>query len=156
MGKKTGPNPTDRGKKGVKRSVLTDGRGIPIGVVIAGANRNDHLLMRDTMDNLGIARPEPTQHHKQHLCLDKGYDYAEPRRLAEELGFTLHLRTRGEEAQAKRHAEGKARRWVVEAAHSWTNRFRGLLIRWSKKPQNYLAMIHFAFGIIAWRKCLPG
>ena len=112
--------------------------------------------MRDTIDSLGVDRPKPTARHKQHLCLDKGYDYAEPRRLAAELGFTLHLRTRGEEAQAKRHRNGKARRWVVEASHSWTNRFRDLLIRWSKKPENYLALTHFAFGIIAWRQCLPG
>ncbi|MCW6509820.1 IS5 family transposase [Lichenifustis flavocetrariae] len=156
VGEKTGPNPTDRGKKGVKRSVLTDARGTPISMVIAGANRNDHLLMHDTLDGLAVARPKPTPRRKQHLCLDKGYDYAEPRRLAADFGFTLHLRTRGEEVQAKRHPKGKARRWVVEAAHSCTNRFRALLIRWNKKPQNYLALIHFACGIIAWRQCLPG
>ena len=156
MGEKTGPNPTDRGKRGVKRSVLTDGRGTPIGVAIAGANRNDHLLMRDTLDAMGVERPRPTRRHKQHLCLDKGYDYADPRRLAAEFGFTLHLRTRGEEAEAKRHRNGKARRWVVEASHSWTNRFRDLLIRWCKKPENYRALVHFAFGTIAWRQCLPG
>lgn len=112
--------------------------------------------MRDTLEGLGVERPEPTRGRKQHLCLDKGYDYAEPRRLAAELGFTLHLRTRGEEAHAKRHRNAKARRWVVEAAHAWTNRFRDLLIRWCKKPHNYRALIHFAFGIIAWRHCLPG
>ncbi len=60
-GEKTGPNPTDRGKRGVKRSVLTDGRGTPIGVAIAGANRNDHLLMRDTLDGLSAERPRPTR-----------------------------------------------------------------------------------------------
>ena len=156
MGEKTGPNPTDRGKRGVKRSVLTDGRGTPVGVAIAGANRNDHLLMRDTLDAMGVERPRPTRRRKQHLCLDKGYDDADPRRLAADCGFTLHLRTRGEEAQAKRHRKSKARRWVVEASHSWTNRFRDLLIRWCKKPENDLALVHFAFGTIAWRQCLPG
>ena len=69
---KTGPNPTDRGKLGAKRSVLTDARGTPIGVVIAGAHRNDHLLMGDTMDSLDIERPWPTHHRQKHLCLDKG------------------------------------------------------------------------------------
>ena len=128
-GGKTGPNPTDRGKKGVKRSVLTDGRGTPVGVAIAGANRNDHPLMRETLDGTGVERPGPTRRRPQHLCLDKGYDYADPRRLAAERGFTLHLRTRGEEAEAKRHRNGKARRWVVEASHAWTNRFRDPLIR---------------------------
>ena len=124
MGGKTGPNPTDRGKRGVKRSVLTDGRGVPLGAVIDGANRNDHKLMRQTIEAIPIKRPKPTRRQPQHLCLDKGFDYDEPRALAAEFGFTLHLRTRGEEAHAKRHAGTKARRWVVERTHSWLNRFR--------------------------------
>jgi putative transposase len=45
----------------------------------------------------------------------------------------------------------KARRWVVERAHSWMNRFRRILVRWEKKTVTYVAMLHFAFGIIAWR-----
>ncbi|WP_274381936.1 transposase [Noviherbaspirillum sedimenti] len=44
-----------------------------------------------------------------------------------------------------------ARRWVVERTHSWMNRFRGLLIRWEKKSENYLAFLHIACGVIAWR-----
>ena len=45
----------------------------------------------------------------------------------------------------------KARRWVVERTHSWLNRFRRLLIRWEKKAENYLAMLHLAFAIICFR-----
>jgi putative transposase len=157
VGKKTGRNPTDRGKLGSKRSVLTDGRGMPLSVVVAGANRNDHMLMRETLESMAVERPAPRDEAPQHLCLDKGYDYQEPRDLAVEFGFTLHLRTRGEEAEAKHHAGAKARRWVVERAHSWMNRFRRILIRWEKKPANYLAMLHFALGIITWRNAtLPG
>ena len=86
------------------------------------------------------------------MCLDKGYDYAEIRQLAAEFGFTLHLRTRGEEARAlKRRAGVKARRWVVERAHSWMNRFRRVLVRWEKKAENYLGMLHLACAIITWR-----
>jgi putative transposase len=153
---KTGPNPTDRGKRGVKRSVLTDGRGVPLGAVIDGANRNDHKLMRQTIEAIPIQRPKPTRRRPQHLCLDKGFDYDEPRALAKEFGFTLHLRTRGEEINAKRHAGAKARRWVVERTHSWLNRFRSILIRWAKKPANYLALLHFTCAIITWRHALPG
>src|SRR3954469_17741846 len=109
VGGKTGPNPTDRGKRGVKRSLLTDGRGVPLGAVIDGANRNDHKLMRQTLEAIPVRRPKPTRRQPQHLCLDKGFDYQEPRVLAAEFGFTLHLRSRGEEAWAKRHAgEGAA------------------------------------------------
>ena len=155
MGKKTGRNPTDRGKRGVKRSLLTDGRGVPLAAVIDGANRNDHKLMRQTLEAIPLRRPKPTRRQPQHLCLDKGFDYQEPRLLAAEFGFTLHLRSRGEEAWAKRHAGARARRWVVERTHSWLNRFRSILIRWAKKPANYLALLHFALAIITWRHALP-
>src|SRR4051812_33902007 len=57
---KTGRNPTDRGKRGVKRLVLTDGRGVPLGATIDGANRNDHKLMRETRETIPIERPKPT------------------------------------------------------------------------------------------------
>jgi putative transposase len=136
--------------------VLADGRGVPIGAVIDGANRNDHTLTRQTLDALVIERPRPTRRRPQHLCLDKGFDHDEPRALAQEFAFTLHRRRRGEEAWAKRHARAKARRWVVERTHFWLNRFRSILIRWAKTPANYLAPLHFACAIVTWRYALPG
>ena len=88
------------------------------------------------------------------MCLDKGYDYDEVYAILQEFGFPAHGRPRGEEAKAiKREAGFKARRWVVERAHSWTLRFRRLLIRWDKKPDNYLGFLHFACGLIAFRSC---
>lgn len=84
--------------------------------------------------------------------MDKGYDYDEVREIVAEFGFTAHIRSRGEEKkELKRNARSKARRWVVERTHSWMNRFRGILIRWNKKPENYIAMLHFAFAIITYR-----
>jgi putative transposase len=151
-GEKTGPNPTDRGKSGVKRSVLTEGHGVPIAVEIEGANRHDMKLTRSTISGIVVDRPEPTEAKPQGMCLDKGYDYQEVRDILHDFGFTAHIRPRGEEAKAiKREAGFKARRWVVERAHSWMNRFRRLLIRWDKKPANYLAFLHFACGLIAFR-----
>ena len=89
----------------------------------------------------------------QGLCLDKGSDYDEVRELAKEFGDTAHIRSRGEEAQAlKRNARFKARRWVVERTHSWLNRFRRILIRWEKKVDNYLGLLHFACAIITYRR----
>jgi putative transposase len=153
VGGKTGPNPTDRAKGGTKRSLLTDAQGLPLGVAVAGANRNDFKLARETLGQLAVPRPAPTRRQPQNLCLDKGYDYPEVRVLAEEFGFTAHIRSRGEEARAlKRQARKKARRWVVERTHSWLNRFRGILIRWCKKAENYLGMLHLALGVITWRK----
>ena len=100
---------------------------------------------RMTLESIPIAQPKPTEEHPQHLCLDKGCDYDEVRDLGKEFGYTLHIRARHEEAQAlKRQVGYKARRWVVERTHSWMNRFRGVLIRWDKKAENYLAFLHFA------------
>jgi len=148
-GEKTGPNPTDRGKSGVKRSLLTEGHGVPIGLTIEGAQRHDMKLVRSTIESIVVERPEPTKVHPLGMCLDKGYDYDEVRSILSEFGFTAHIRARGEEEQTiKREAGFKARRWVVERAHSWMNRFRRLLVRWDKKPQNYLAFLHFACGLM--------
>lgn len=150
-GKKTGKNPTDRGKLGVKRSVLTDARGVPLGVAIAGANAHDQRLLRDTLRSIPIRRPGGRR-AKQHLCLDKGY-FGEPSTAtAKRFGYIPHIRCRGEE-QRRCRAGQKARRWVVEAAHSWTNRARRLLIRWEKKAANYLAFVHLQFALIALRQC---
>ena len=68
-GEKTGPNPTDRGKSGVKRSVLTEGHGVPIAVEIEGANRHDMKLTRPTIESLNIEPQEPTIDHPQGMCL---------------------------------------------------------------------------------------
>ena len=75
--------------------------------------------------------------------------------MLEELGYIAHIKARGEEAkELKKSILKKARRWVVERTHSWMNRFRGILIRWSKKAENYLAMLHLACGMITWRACI--
>ena len=125
---------------------------MPIGLVVEGANRHDMKLVRATVESLVVARPAPTAAHPQGMCLDAGYDYDEVYAVLQEFGFTAHVRPRGEEAKAiKREAGFKARRLVVERAHSWMNRFRRLLIRWDKKPENYLAFLHFACGLIAFR-----
>jgi putative transposase len=152
-GKKVGKNPTDRGKIGTKRSVLTDGGGVPIGLAVAGANRNDFKMAAETITSIPVERPAPTLEQPQGLCLDKGYDYDEVRALLAEFGFTAHIRGRGEEAQAiKREAGYKARRWVVERTHSWINRFRRLLVRWDKNVRNYLAFLHLACAYITYRQ----
>jgi putative transposase len=137
--------------------LLCEGEGIPIGLAVEGANRHDMKLTRATLESIAVQRPEPSSRSKQNLCLDKGYDYDEVRDLAVEFGYTAHIKARGEEAQAIKHEAGfKARRWVVERTHSWMNRFRRILIRWEKKPENYLALLHFVCGCITYRKLISG
>jgi len=145
-----GANPTDRGKRGVKRSILTDGNGIPLAVAIDGANRNDCKLLAATLDGVAVARPDPGA-AAQHLCLDKGYDYGFVREEAQARGYEHHIRTRGEE-RAEPHPDGKARRWVVERTHSWINRSRRLLVRWEKKAANYLAFVQLACAQLLFAK----
>jgi len=123
-----------------------------MGLALEGAKRHDMKLLRPTIESIVVERPEPSEEQPQGMCLDQGYDYQEVRDILHALGFTAPIRPRGEEAQAiKREAGFKARRWVVERAHSWMNRFRRLLVRWDKKPENYLAFLHFACGLIAFR-----
>ena len=151
-GKKTGANPTDRGKKGVKRNLLTEATGVPIGLAVDGANRHDMKMTKQTLQSIPIERPKPREEKPQGLCLDKGFDYDEVRDLAKEFEYTAHIRARGEESQAiKREVGFKARRWVVERTHSWLNRFRRILIRWEKKLQNYLGLLHFVCALITYR-----
>lgn len=98
-----GRNPTDRGKKGSKRSLLTDENGLPLSVVISGANTHDVELLAATLDGVIIGRPSEDS-SKQNLCLDVGYVGETAKREIEE---------------KDKNPDFKARRWVVEVCHSW-------------------------------------
>ena len=80
-GKGTGPNPTGRGKSGTKRSLLTEGKGVPLAVVVGKANRHDMKLAESTLEAITIERPEPTEEAPQNLGLDKGYEYPQVKNL---------------------------------------------------------------------------
>ena len=146
--KTTGSNPTDLGKASVKRSVLTEGHGMPIEVAIDGANRHDMKLVRATIASIVVARPAPTEERPQGMGLDKGTDDED----VCEFSFTAHIRSHGKEArEIAREAGKRARRWVVERSHNWLNRFRRVLIRREKKPDHFLAFHHFTCDVIALR-----
>ena len=152
-GKQVGKHPTDRGKIGTKRSVLTDGGGVPIGLAVEGANRNDFRMVQETLTSLPVERPMPTPEKPQGLCVDKGDAVDDVRERLATCESTAHIRARGEEAHAIKHEAGdKARRWVVERTHSWMNRFRRLLVRWDKKVGNYLAFLHLACAYLTYRR----
>ena len=156
-GAQTGPNPTDRGKSGTKRHLLTDQRGAPLAVTITGANCHDSQAIFPTLSRVVVTRPAPRPYHPQHLCLDKGYDSQEIREGVRQLGYRPHGRRRGEsklEADAPRRHP--ARRWVVERTNSWHNRFRKLAVRFEKKPHNYLALVHLACSLIVYRLIILG
>jgi len=130
-------------------------------VVVDGANRNDMKLVEESLCSVPQSIEDRRLEHleaaqeEQGLCMDKGYDCNQVREIVDEFGYTAHIRARGEEKKAC-EAGQMARRWVVERAHSWLNRFRRLLVRWEKKALNYLALLHFACAIITWNRCLFG
>jgi len=139
---------------GTKRSLLTEGHGLPIAIATSGANTHDIKLLEKTLDNIVVFRPEPTEENPQNLCLDAGYVGSKDD--VEKRGYIAHIRPRGEEKlEIERNPDFKARRWVVEVAHSWVNRFRKLLVRFEKKDCNYQALLMFAFSFIVWRKIIP-
>jgi transposase len=131
--------------------VLTDGAGVPIGVAVAGANVHDQKLVAETLGSIPVRRPRPKLRRRQHLCADKGYDAKAVRQAARRRRYVAHIPKKGEPASTRRRRNAKARRWVVERTHSWTNRARRLLIRWEKKAANYLAFLHIQFALTALR-----
>ena len=115
-----GKNPTDRGKIGTKRSILTDGGGVPIGLAVEGANRNDFKMVEATLTSIPSERPTPTPAQPQGMCLDKGDDYDEGRELLVEFRFTAHIRARG-----KRPRRSSRRPDSRPAGGSWSARIGG-------------------------------
>ena len=144
-----GPNPTDRGKAGTKRSLLVDGEGGRLSIVVAGANVHDAKLLEATLDAIVVERPQPTEEEPQHLCLDKGYENPSGRGAAAGHGYREHIRRIGEEKlDASGDKRYPARRWVVERTLAWLSKCRAVLVRYDKKAANYL-------GVYTARMCAP-
>lgn len=123
-----------------------------MGVALAGANRHDMKMTEATLESQRIVPPDTDDEWLRNLCLDKGYDYEEVRQILIAWGYVGHIPPQDESKRIIHDIPNyRARRWVVERTHSWMNRFRRLLIRWEKKPENYLAMIHLSFAAIAVR-----
>ena len=148
-----GKNPTDRGKNGSKKSVLTDAQGGPLGAVAAAANVNDHLLLGATIEALVVERPEPSAERPQHLCLDGGYNNEPSREVAARHRYTAHIRPGGEEKGPYRKTRTrKPRRWVVERTLAWLSKCRALLVRYDKHAENYLGLLQLACTLLWYRR----
>jgi transposase len=120
--------------------------------VVAGANVPDAFLLADTLAAAVVRLPNP-RHRRPHLCLDKGYDTPAGEAAARVFGYRPHIRRIGEErldaAGGKTHP---ARRWVVERCLAWWNGCRGILTRWAKKDENYLAFLQLDSALLWYRK----
>jgi putative transposase len=150
----SGETPQIGGKKGSKRHVLVDERGVPLSLVVTGANRHDVTQLEAVLHNRICLPPVQTV---QNLCADKGYTGAPAKLTIESHGYVPHVKERGEETTDMKNEFGyQPRRWIVELTHSWINRFRKLLVRYEKKACCYEALVHLALAIICWRKISGG
>jgi len=149
-GEAAGKSPVDRGKQGTKRSTMTEADGIPLGCVVAPANRQDSPLLRPTLEKLsrfdegmGVGLPEDITVH-----LDAGYDSGKTRDLLEEFGCTGVISQKGFPLQA-------GARWVVERTHSWHNRgFKKLATCTERRVRVIDAFIALANAVIIVRRLL--
>lgn len=130
-----------------------DGGGVVLGVVVAGANRNDHLLLEETLERIPEGSPQPPEGIKRGVWLDKGYDYDKVYGQVRKHGYEPHIIPRDAERELLQKIPGyRAMRWPVERTISWMNRFRRILIRWEKKVENYTAMVHLVCAFIAFKQ----
>ena len=131
-----------------------DERGAPLSIVVCAANVHDVKMLARMLDAKVYEAPVNTE---ENLCLDAGYTGKTHHRTVKERGYVPHVRSRGEEKKERtRNPDRKPRRWIVEVAHSWFNRFRKILVRFEKKSSNYLALLQFAAAIICYRKIGTG
>jgi transposase len=138
-GQTAGPSPVDRAKQGLKRSLVTDAHGIPLGVVPAGANIRDDRLLGATLDTLTALGPLPAG---ATVHLDAGYDYQPCRDALAERGMLGQIATRGKPAPIQAD-----RRWVVERTHAWGNQYGKL--RWCTERRRRVVAFWLALASAA-------
>ena len=120
-GEKAGKSPVDRAKQGIKRSVVVDANGIPLGTVAAPANRHDSPLLDQTLDTVEVPGELP---ERIDVHLDRGYDSKATRERLQERGFLAEISEKGKPASAKLPV---TKRWVVERTNSWQNAHKKLV-----------------------------
>jgi transposase len=138
-GQVAGPGPVDRRKQGLKRSLVTDAGGIPLGVVAAAANRRDDGLLAATLDTLVVVAGLPK---RPVVHLDAGYDYQTCRQVLAERGMTGQTATRGQPAPIQAD-----RRWVIERTHAWGNQYGKL--RWCTERRRIVVEFWLALAAAA-------
>ena len=117
------------------------------------ANISDHLFLKTTLDSVVIKRPNPKR-VCQNLLADKDYNDWRSRNIARLYGYSVHIpqKKNARTKIRKRPGRRKARRWVVEQTFACINRNRSILIRWSKDPENYEALLNIAAAILIFNR----
>ena len=151
-GEHTGPNPTDRGKRGSKYHLVVDRQGVPLAVQLSAANVHDSKLLEPLVDAVQpIRRPtgQPGRPRKRpdKLHADKGYDYPALRRALRRRGITPRIARRGVESSERL---GRVR-WVVERSLAWVLAYRKLAVRYDRHAASVLAFLHLTCALICLR-----
>jgi transposase len=146
-GEGTGKSPVDRAKLGHKWSVAADANGIPIGVALDGANRNDLKLLEPTLDSIMI---NGLLDDIELLALDRGYDYPVVRdRLAGYGLVELEIQKRGTKPPpGTPHRLTLGLRWIVEALNSWWSNYGQLRRSTDRKMVHRYAAISLASTVL--------
>jgi putative transposase len=99
----------------VKRRLVVEADGGPLGAAIAGANVHDTTLLAATLKAIVVERPQPTVERPQHFCLDKGYANPTGHETVAASRYIPHIRRIGEQ-KFDPHGQKTfpARRWVLE------------------------------------------
>jgi transposase len=145
-GEKTGKNPTDKGKAGTKRHLVSDRSGIPLAVMTSEANAHDSMVFEELVDAIEpIKRPRgrPRKRPKK-LHADKAYDDKKCRRTLRKRGIKSRIARKGLESSEKlgRH------RWVVERTLAWLSKYRRLTIRYERREDIHEAFLHLGCSLI--------
>jgi transposase len=141
-----GPNPTDRGKPGTKRHLITERQGIPLTALLTGANRHDSMIFEELIDAVPRLRT-PTGHRRKRpakLHADKAYDIPRCRRFLHRRRIKVRIARKGIDTSEKlgRH------RWVVERTLAWLNRYRRLTIRYERRVDLHHAFLTLGCALI--------
>ncbi len=148
-GPATGPNPTDRGKPGTKRHIVTDAKGIPLALKLTGANVHDSRMLEAVVDAVPPIRScwGPPRKRPSKLHADKAYDHRRCRQALTRRRIQPRIARRGIESSQRL---GR-RRWVVERTLAWFAQFRRLAIRYERRHDIHLAFFTLAAALIVWR-----
>lgn len=148
-GKKSGPNPTDRRRPGSKHHLLTDAQGIPLSVILTGANRHDVTQLMplvEAIPTVGGLRGAPKR-KPALIQADRAYDSNPLRALLAQQGIDTQIARR-----RTAHGSGLGKtRWVVERTISWLHQFRRLRVRFERLPSIHEAFLKLGCCLICWR-----
>jgi putative transposase len=80
----------------VKRRLVVEADGGPLGATIAGANVPDTTRLAATLEAVVVERPPPTEARAPHRCLDKGDDHPTGHQTVAAYQYIPHSRRIGE------------------------------------------------------------